>query len=71
MIKTKTDEELKNVSEEATNDNVEQKKKKKKKYTVEELLNSDVELVDEYGRRRKVTVKTHQSFRGGTAAILI
>ena len=65
MKKTKTDEELKNVSNEAvevnkaaSNDN----KKKKKKYTVEELLaNDDIELVDEYGRARKVKVKVHES----------
>lgn len=65
-MKTKTDKKLKNVSEEAAlvkeaaNDSA--KKKKKTKYTVEELLaNEDIELVDEYGRKRKVKVKTHES----------
>lgn len=67
MRETKTDEELKNVSEEAVEvnqaaDDNEKKKNKKKKYTVEELLaNDDIELVDEFGRRRKVKVKTHES----------
>lgn len=66
MKKTKTDEELKNVSKEAAevNDTAsnDTKKKKKKKYTVEELLaNDDIELVDEYGRARKVKVKVHES----------
>lgn len=67
MKKTKTDEELKNVSNEAVEvneaaSNDDKKKKKKKKYTVEELLaNDDIELVDEYGRTRKVKVKVHQS----------
>ncbi len=68
MKKTKTDEELKNVSNEAVEVNEAasddaKKKKKKKKYTVEELLaaGDDVELVDEYGRARKVKVKVHHS----------
>ncbi len=67
MRKTKTDDELKNVSEEAvevsaTASEDDKKKNKKKKYTVEELLNNeDIELVDEYGRRRKVKVKVHES----------
>lgn len=66
MKKTKTDEELNNVSNEAALVNEaatdDAKKKKKKKYTVEELLNNDdIELVDEYGRRRKVKVKVHES----------
>lgn len=65
MKKTKTDEKLNNVSEavevkETADDNV-KKKKQKKTYTVEELLNTEVELEDEYGRKRKVKVKTHQS----------
>ncbi len=66
MKTTKTDEELKKVSNEAVEvkntASDEKKKKKKKKYTVEELLaNDDIELVDEFGRARKVKVKVHQS----------
>lgn len=59
MISTKSDEIETKKKENAEEHNKKEHEKKHKKYTVEEILNQqeDMELFDEYGKKKKIKVK--------------
>ena len=64
-MSTKTEEikeETKPKKEKAPKEEKSDSSKKKKKYTVEELLgqNGQMELFDEYGKKKKIKVKVHE-----------